>query len=300
MEERRALGEADDQDPMHPAMRSLHTVGSGLGQAPPGWPGFLAGAPPSAGELSRGGLFDDQRLIHGVADALATAAGPGLAGPHSDFFRGGLLGSTQSDIFEQPSVQGCMPRSAASGIHRADGHLNIKRPETPLLAYVNRAAFPGFVDPDEYEGHLQQSARELEHQQASTWQGAAVVREALSATSNGPASRLDEWEAELALWKQRYGCSADDADADADAGGAGDAAGPAPGSAPAADRGASMDVTQAREPEVHRSTPEAELALWKQRYGCSADDADADAGGAGDAAGPAPGSAPAADHLGKK
>jgi len=63
-----------------------------------------------------------------------------------------------------------------------------------------------------------------------------------------------------------------------------------------------MDVTQAREPEVHRSTPEAELALWKQRYGCSADDADADAdaGGAGDAAGPAPGSAPAADHLGKK
>jgi len=157
--------------------------GQDMGSPPAGWPSFVGGAHAAPGEAGRdldqmagaipprGGLFDDGQLIGQVADAsiLSTASVPGLTQA--------LPGPWQSGQQDSP-------------------FFHMKRPETPILAYVDRASMPGFVDPDG-EGRSQQVNRDREVQQVSTRSMDPVAA----------VGGLDQWEAELLEWKRRYGCA---------------------------------------------------------------------------------------------
>eukprot|EP00435_Cladocopium_sp_Y103_P012241 s2863_g3.t1 len=84
---------------------------------PPGWPGFLQGED----MVQRGGLFDDERLAFDVGSAVAEQVIAQQAG-RGDLQDGNALAPT-----------------------------GIARPETPLMAYVDRASFPGFLDETEFK-----------------------------------------------------------------------------------------------------------------------------------------------------
>lgn len=212
------------------AVPFLGEGGPGSDYVPAGWSGFLSGQSGFCNLPSRGGLFCDEDVFNGLADALTTcpptAAG---AGP----------GTTQSDWFQSPPSTGGQqrvglgpsPPSTADkkqgiaslevcdflsqsfdlvpppGATTTYGNVMLQRPETPVLAYVDRASFPGFVDPDESEGHFQHISRELENQQVGAWKGAAAVSQVVVESIPAVPFDVKEWEAELALWKKRYGCS---------------------------------------------------------------------------------------------
>jgi hypothetical protein len=133
---------------------------------PLGWPAFVSsgrsqGHDNSFCSTSRNGLFDSEQLIGDLA--------------------GVGMGTMQSGTRQ----------GLASGVQKESPRL--RRPETPILAYVDRASMPGFVDSDERECHYQQ----LELQQQVPAQPTHTITQ---------VSSLDEWEAELAEWKRRYGC----------------------------------------------------------------------------------------------
>ncbi|CAK0825278.1 unnamed protein product, partial [Prorocentrum cordatum] len=78
----------------------------------------------------------------------------------------------------------------AAGSARATAE-DMFRPETPILMFVDRASFPGHVDPDGHETLFQPSACD-----AATPQAAEPP----------PVITDEAWEAELLEWKRRYGC----------------------------------------------------------------------------------------------
>ncbi|CAL1163292.1 unnamed protein product [Cladocopium goreaui] len=71
--------------------------------------------------VQRGGLFDDERLAFDVGSAVAEQVIAQQAG-RGDLQDGNALAPT-----------------------------GIARPETPLMAYVDRASFPGFLDETEFK-----------------------------------------------------------------------------------------------------------------------------------------------------
>jgi len=191
---------------------------------------------------SRGGLFDDERLIGNLAEASSTQSTSlaGLGATQSEFFRGSS--APQSSPPQSSPQAGFMssdefPRGPLNLVHAPETLPEGKRPESPLLAYVDRAAFPGFVDPDEYEGSLRQAARDQEWTQVSIWRPAAGASSAAAPTSTERAIPVDSaesdaaWEAELREWKRRYGCP-DDGDAEGEEATAGVAPGVAASAAP--------------------------------------------------------------------
>lgn len=210
--------------------------------------GFLSSSDIEAlhGPLMRGGVFDDGKL---VSACLAAGASVGACNPNAleqGFSQSALLSSSDntrvaalqlvgSSTAPQEVLGGqqflssaarASPDSASGGgaILRTSDNMMVQRPETPILAYVDRAAFPGFIDPDEYEGCVQHLARQSEYQQTCKWQrpevGAAVATITTSTSiipgvgGVGYAAIGDDaaaWEAELAEWKRSYGCQDDDA-----------------------------------------------------------------------------------------
>jgi len=143
--------------------------------APGGWPAFVA--PRAEGSEfpmpPRGGLYDDVGLIGDLAGATATSI-PSLGGM--------TMKKKEDGPWQQQDAPG-----------------GLKRPETPILAYVDRASMPGFVDTKEpeTETRTQQVGRDREVKEASSW----------AAQPADPSAGLDEWERELAEFQRKYGCS---------------------------------------------------------------------------------------------
>lgn len=170
---------------------------------PPGWPGFLQGSEDLA---QRGGLFDDERLAFDVGTAVAEQV---------------IAQQARGDLQEGNAL-------APSGI---------ARPETPLMAYVDRASFPGFLDESEFkcgqsprsdrpEAHLgvadqsplspgavKLTPRHMEAQPSEP--SSPVVAHFIPSSVTAAAARLpiasrfreEDWEADLLAWKKRYGCA---------------------------------------------------------------------------------------------
>jgi len=174
---------------------------------PPGWPGFLQG---SEDLVQRGGLFDDERLAFDVGTAVAEQVITQQAG-RGDLQEGNAL--------------------APSGI---------ARPETPLMAYVDRASFPGFLDESEFkcgqsprrsdrpEAHLgvadqsplspgavKLTPRHMDWEAQPSEPSSPVVAHFIPSSVTAAAARLpiasrfreEDWEADLLAWKKRYGCA---------------------------------------------------------------------------------------------
>lgn len=172
---------------------------------PPGWPGFLQGED----MVQRGGLFDDERLAFDVGSAVAEQVIAQQAG-RGDLQDGNALAPT-----------------------------GIARPETPLMAYVDRASFPGFLDETEFkcgqsprrldrpEAHLgvadqsplspgavKLTPRNMDWEAQPSEPSSPVVATFIPSSVTAAAARLpiasrfreEDWEADLLAWKKRYGC----------------------------------------------------------------------------------------------
>lgn len=159
--------------------------------------------------VQRGGLFDDERLAFDVGSAVAEQVIAQQAG-RGDLQDGNALAPT-----------------------------GIARPETPLMAYVDRASFPGFLDETEFK--CGQSPRRLDRPEANLgvadqsplspgavkltprnmdWEAqpsepsSPVVATFIPKSVTAAAARLpiasrfreEDWEADLLAWKKRYGC----------------------------------------------------------------------------------------------
>eukprot|EP00930_Biecheleria_cincta_P044771 TRINITY_DN30830_c0_g1_i1.p1 TRINITY_DN30830_c0_g1~~TRINITY_DN30830_c0_g1_i1.p1 ORF type:complete len:931 (+),score=194.14 TRINITY_DN30830_c0_g1_i1:107-2899(+) len=189
---------------------------AGQGEIPPppaGWSSFIGGEEKS---VERGGLLGDEKLARVVGTAASTAAPGSMAhGLTTESWRaassslggGGGLGATQASTLDQ-SMPSPAPLSTAEH--------SLKRPQTPLMAFVDRASFPGYYDVDEYDGNAQLSPGFRDWQAtSSTIQAPAVVAPMATTASSSTAGQKqqqqhqqtdDEWEAELLAWKRRYGC----------------------------------------------------------------------------------------------
>lgn len=98
--------------------------------------------------------------------------------------RGGLFDDNQ------------LTRQLADATYMPQTSPRIQRPETPILAYVDRASMPGFVDTDECEFSYQQLDRDRKVQEISSWSPEPVTQ----------VTTAEQWEADLIEWKRRYGC----------------------------------------------------------------------------------------------
>lgn len=161
--------------------------------------------------VQRGGLFDDERLAFDVGSAVAEQVIAQQAG-RGDLQDGNALAPT-----------------------------GIARPETPLMAYVDRASFPGFLDETEFkcgqsprrldrpEAHLgvadqsplspgavKLTPRNMDWEAQPSEPSSPVVATFIPTSVTAAAARLpiasrfreEDWEADLLAWKKRYGCEA--------------------------------------------------------------------------------------------
>eukprot|EP00929_Paragymnodinium_shiwhaense_P050141 TRINITY_DN25272_c0_g1_i1.p1 TRINITY_DN25272_c0_g1~~TRINITY_DN25272_c0_g1_i1.p1 ORF type:complete len:1091 (-),score=277.20 TRINITY_DN25272_c0_g1_i1:66-3098(-) len=166
------------------------------------WPGHGQQSDAHIGMmLERGGLFGDQQLKEAMLSADFSTRAP----PSSN--TAGLI-TTQSEF--------------SKGTARLDATTasfgTVARPETPILAYVDRANFPGFVEPDQLEQRDAQVSRDSEVATLRYWTvdvgsstsalSKAADASAASAGRSGGGAALadDQWEAELLEWKRKYGC----------------------------------------------------------------------------------------------
>ncbi|CAJ1397444.1 unnamed protein product [Effrenium voratum] len=172
-----------------------------LHHQPPGWPSFLQG---SEDLVQRGGLFDDERLAYDVGSVLAE----------------------RQIAAERPQLPEDL--SPAGGALAPTG---IARPETPVMAFVDRASFPGFLDEDEFkcgqspkhlgrpqvgvgeQSPLSPGAVKLTPRHIESQARPAVPSEPIVGAARLPIAaryREEDWEAELLEWKRKYGCPAAD------------------------------------------------------------------------------------------
>lgn len=161
---------------------------------PQGWPGFINAATMGGGAQSegndkltgslpsRGGLFDNEQFIRQLADTSSTRTPNSLGGsrPMTVSQSGPWRGFSYPD-----------PGEELPGLHR---------PETPVLAYVDRASMPGYIDTEERECHIQQLHRDTQLRQVSSWSASQDAK-------NAHAQSLQDWEADLLAFKRFYGCS---------------------------------------------------------------------------------------------
>jgi len=189
----------------------------------PGWPGFLNGTDKLRGvePPSRGGLFDSQQLIGEMSLATAqstrvpSSSLAGLAATQTEFLRASAIVDAPAEHFS-----------------------NLKRPATPILAYVDRAAFPGYIEQDnceERDWQIRRDGRSGFSQSPVAARMGSPSRGLISRDlplQPGPAAGIaswggtqapagtgsaanadDRWEQELAEWKRKYGCPADESHA---------------------------------------------------------------------------------------
>jgi len=147
---------------------------------------------------SRGGLFDSEKFIGEVAEAGSTRT-PSMAG----------LSLTQSQPLRGLSSFDCTAEGTILGIGR---------PETPILAYVDRASMPGYVDPDERDHQAAQLVRDLEWQRTSRWNVPATGDAEKVPSLSQAGDPDDEYEKDLLAWKRLYGCSEEEVGSEAAAG----------------------------------------------------------------------------------
>ncbi|CAE7945981.1 unnamed protein product [Symbiodinium sp. KB8] len=164
---------------------------------PPGWPGFLQGSE----ELgSRGGLLDDARLARSVGREVA-----------------------EIKAMENPSQFAFSPAGTTLA------PVGIGCPQTPVMAFVDRASFPGFLHEDEFlcgpkppqapavgahpGGAVPLTPRHVEWLEAgdevATSSRLGSPQKGLEADTMLPIAarfREEDWEAELLAWKRKYGC----------------------------------------------------------------------------------------------
>jgi len=165
--------------------------------------------------VERGGLLGDERLARVVGTAASTAAPGSMAhGLTTESWRaasssqgGGGLGATQASL-----AFSTLDQSMPSPAPLSTAEHSLKRPQTPLMAFVDRASFPGYYDVDEYDGNAQLSPGFRDWQATSSAPGVVATAAAATAPSSaaGHAQQQqqtdDDWEAELLAWKRRYGC----------------------------------------------------------------------------------------------
>jgi len=144
---------------------------------PRGWSSFVTGSDGlHSGRLhDRGGFFNDQELVRQLAVVSATSASS-TTGPNRPM---GIGGS------------------------------ELRKQDTPALAYVDRASMPGFSETDEYDEHLScHGLRKSPPHAASDQTDVSSTRPSRRGTVARVA--VDEaWEADLLEWKRRYGCPED-------------------------------------------------------------------------------------------
>eukprot|EP00931_Biecheleriopsis_adriatica_P116593 TRINITY_DN92216_c0_g1_i1.p1 TRINITY_DN92216_c0_g1~~TRINITY_DN92216_c0_g1_i1.p1 ORF type:complete len:1003 (-),score=200.92 TRINITY_DN92216_c0_g1_i1:62-2881(-) len=166
--------------------------------------------------VSRGGLFDDEGLVQGgigsPASTLLPASKDVLTGQS---WRASSRGQTGSQASPAPLSE---PIASWKDLGDPWEPEDVRRAETPLLAFVDRASFPGFYDPEEEDSKFRRSPqfRELQlaaPKSASSSRSAAPAAVPAGSAAGGvaggaAASKIsdDEWEAELMAWKRKYGC----------------------------------------------------------------------------------------------
>jgi len=150
---------------------------------PPGWSPFVAGSDGlrRSVQVDRGGLFDDQELVRQLAVAPGACASGSMGPDH----RLGINGS------------------------------ELRRPDAPALAYVDRASMPGFSEPDDYDEHLsfhgfRKPPQWLGPQHHAAGDQADIAKTMPSGRGTLDRAAVDDaWEADLLEWKRRYGCPED-------------------------------------------------------------------------------------------
>jgi len=176
-------------------------------QVPAGWPGFVAdganGASSSEGYgkldiVPRGGLYDGAFMPASSLIAMTEEERMALtSSTRAPSFAAATMTQTTGFRDSRTALQESGPADLPG----------LKRPETPILAYVDRASMPGFVDNDERESRLQQFDRDQQWKELSTWQAPSSHAVATEASQQSrEISSFDQWEAELLEWKRKYGC----------------------------------------------------------------------------------------------